>query len=56
MPDFSELEKFTLYHYWSYCESVNVFLMVGTNHPEYQGMSEPFSQLYPNIFPRNQFS
>jgi len=35
MPDFSEIEKFALYHYWSYSESVNVFQVVGTAHPDY---------------------
>jgi len=39
MPDFSEIEKFALYHYWSYSESVNVFLVVGTDHSEFHGMS-----------------
>ena len=39
MPDFSELLKFAVYHYWSYCESVNVFLVVGTDYSKFQGMS-----------------
>jgi len=36
-PDMSELEKFAVYHYWSFSESVNVFQVVGSAHPDYIG-------------------
>jgi len=38
-PDILELEKFATYHYWSSCESVNVFQVIGTAHPDYAGYS-----------------
>ena len=36
-PDISELEKFAVYHYWSFSESVNVFQVVGSASPDYTG-------------------
>jgi len=36
-PDLKELERFAVFHYWSDSESVNVFQVVGTAHPDYIG-------------------
>ncbi len=36
-PDIKSLEPFCVYHYWCSTESVNVFQVVGTAHPDYVG-------------------
>ena len=36
-PDIKSLEPFCVYHYWCSAESVNVFQVVGTAHPDYIG-------------------
>ncbi len=36
-PDIKSLEPFCVYHYWCSAESVNVFQVVGTAHPDYMG-------------------
>ncbi len=38
-PDLRELTGFAIYHYWADSESVNVFQVVGTAHPDYIGYS-----------------
>lgn len=38
-PDLSSLEKFATYHYWSNSESVNVFQVIGSAHPDYIGVT-----------------
>lgn len=35
MPDISNLERFAIYRYWSYSESVNVFQVTGTACSDY---------------------
>ena len=34
-PDINSLSDFATYHYWSNSESVNVFQVIGTAHPDY---------------------
>jgi len=53
-PDLKELEPFVVHHYWSNSDSVNVFLVSGTVHPDYNnGISWIDLILYGKRMPLN---
>jgi len=53
-PDLKELESFVVSHYWSDSDSVNVFLVSGTVHPDYNnGISWIDLILYGKRMPLN---